>query len=89
MHWEKHLPVMYQFWENALFYTGGYKGNPMEIHQQLHQLVTLEAKHFNRWTDLFLSTVDELFEGDNAKLIKQRAISISTVMQVKILNQSK
>jgi hypothetical protein len=30
--------------------------------------------------------VDELFEGDNADLIKQRAISIPTVMQIKILN---
>jgi len=31
--------------------------------------------------------VDELFEGKIASLAKQRAISIATVMQVKILGQ--
>ena len=36
VNWEKHLPVMYSFWENALFYTGTYAGNPMVIHQRIH-----------------------------------------------------
>jgi hemoglobin len=33
---------------------------------------------------LFTATVDELFEGEKAELAKQRAISISTVMRIKI-----
>jgi len=84
--WEKHLPVMYNFWENAIFYTGIYNGNPMQIHQHLHRVANLKTEHFEQWIRLFTSSVDELFEGDNANLIKQRAISISTVMQIKILN---
>lgn len=35
--WEKHLPVMYDFFENMLFYTGSYTGNPMEIHRKIQQ----------------------------------------------------
>lgn len=26
--WEKHLPIMYDFWENVLFHVGIYQGNP-------------------------------------------------------------
>jgi hemoglobin len=85
VHWEKHLPVMYKFWENTLFFTGTYEGNPMELHKHLHHVMPLTAEHFNQWTKLFTSTVDELFEGKNASLAKQRAISIATVMQIKIL----
>ncbi len=84
--WEKHLPVMFNFWENVLFYTGGYNGNPMEIHQHLHKKIPLTQSHFTQWKNLFIETVDELFDGNNAALAKQRAISIATVMQVKLMN---
>ena len=87
VNWEQHLPVMYRFWENSLFYTGTYEGNPMEIHKHLHRAVPLSPEHFNRWTTIFTTTVDELFEGKTATLAKQRAVSIATVMQVKILSQ--
>jgi hemoglobin len=85
VNWEKHLPVMFDFWENALFYTGSYSGNPMASHQKLHQMFTLTPKHFSQWIILFTSTVDELFDGEKAELAKQRALSIATVMQLKIM----
>jgi hemoglobin len=84
VNWELHLPRMYDFWENILFQTGGFKGNPMVAHVQLHQKSPLSAAHFERWQQLFLTTVDELFEGDKAELIKQRARSIATMMQIKV-----
>ena len=87
INWEKHLPHMYDFWENTLFYTGAYEGNPMELHKHLHRVMPLKTEHFAQWNKLFLSTVDELYKGKNAKLAKQRAISISTVMQIKILKE--
>ncbi len=85
VHWERHLPVMFDFWENVLFFTGGYDGNPLQIHQHINKVVPLTAAHFNQWNKLFAQTVDELFEGTKATLAKQRAMSIATVMQVKIL----
>ena len=87
VNWEKHLPVMYDFWENTLFYTGGYNGNPMETHRRLNKLIPLKADYFQQWTHLFTSTIDELFTGEKASLAKQRAISISTLMQIKIVQQ--
>ena len=88
VNWDKHLPLMFDFWENALFYTGAYLGNPMESHRRLHSIFPLSEEHFNRWIVLFTETVDQLFEGEKALLAKQRALSIATVMKIKILNSS-
>ncbi|HOZ76723.1 MAG TPA: group III truncated hemoglobin [Ferruginibacter sp.] len=85
--WEKHLPIMFDFWENVLFYTGAYNGNPMIVHQHLHRVVPLTKTHFKQWEKLFTGTVDELFDGNNAILANQRALSISTVMQMKIMTE--
>ena len=84
VNWVKHLPRMYDFWENVLFYTGGYEGNPINTHRQLNKKTPLNEDHFKHWNLLFSSTVDELFEGEKAIMAKQRALSISTVMQIKI-----
>lgn len=82
--WEKHLPIMYRFWENVLFYTGSYGGNPMQQHLTIHAKHPFTIKDFTQWTKLFNETVDELFEGENAELIKERAQNISTIMQIKM-----
>lgn len=88
VNWVKHLPVMYDFFENMLFYTGAYTGNPMELHKQVNRLFPLTEAHFARWNFLFGNTVDELFAGDTAMLAKQRTKSIAAVMQLKIMDES-
>jgi len=85
VNWEVHLPVMYQFWENVVFYTGGYTGNPMAIHEHIHKKIGLRLFHFDRWIELFNQATDELFEGEKASMIKQRALSIAKVMEHKII----
>jgi len=85
VNWNKHLPVMYDFWENIVFATGSYEGNPMVQHKHLHKKSPMKMEHFQRWIMLFTETVDELFAGEKAILIKQRATSIATVMQIKII----
>jgi hemoglobin len=82
--WEKHLPVMYRFWENIIFHTGTYTGNPMQVHKRLHQKCPIQHYHFKKWIALFHATVDELFEGERAEAAKQRAQLIATVMQIKL-----
>ena len=88
VNWEKHLPIMYDFFENMLFYTGSYTGNPMELHRHIGRKLPLTKEHFQQWETLFCQVVDELFEGEKAELVKQRAMSISTVMKIKILDNS-
>ncbi len=84
--WNKHLPLMYNFWENILFFTGNYSGNPMQAHKKVHQLSPLSQKDFNHWVKLFTKTVDELFEGKKAEEIKERATNIAQVMMFKTLS---
>lgn len=88
VNWGHHLPIMYDFWENTLFYTGSYVGNPMEVHKRLNQTVPLTAEHFEQWLQLFLGTVDELFAGEKAELAKQRGRSIATLIQLSLAKSS-
>ena len=85
VNWEAHLPVMYDFWESVIFHSGPYARNPIAVHKALHAKHPLSPAHFSEWLRLFKETVDELFEGNNAEAAKQRAESIATVMQLKIL----
>jgi len=85
VHWETHLPVMYDFWENVMFHTGNYSGNPMVKHHMVHQKHPLTKEHFEMWLLLFEETVDDFFSGPNAILIKERARSIAIIMEMKII----
>jgi hemoglobin len=58
----------------------------MQIHKQIHDKSAFQDEHFQRWLQLFKETVDELYEGDKAFLIKQRAVSIATVMKIKLVH---
>ncbi len=81
---DHHLPVLIDFWDSILFQSGTYQKNAMQPHMALHQKSPLTKHHFETWLRYFKETVDELFAGDNAFIIKERATSITTVMQIKI-----
>ena len=85
VNWAKHLPLMSDFWENLLLYTGSYQGNPMDLHKHLHKVMNLQPEHFQHWNKLFIATVDEQFKGPNALVAKQRAMKISNIIQTQIL----
>lgn len=80
----EHLPVITDFWESILLDHQVYNNNPMKIHMELNKKSPLTDEHFKTWLGYFISTVDELFEGEIAERAKQRAISIANVMRIKI-----
>ncbi len=82
--WPHHLPTMYAFWATVLLAKEGYKGNAILKHVQLHAKTPLLKAHFDRWLELFTQTVDENFSGPTADTAKIRAMSIATVLQIKI-----
>ncbi|MFV8342311.1 group III truncated hemoglobin [Flavobacterium sp. XS2P39] len=85
VNWELHLPIMYDFWENILFFNGNYTGNPMVKHKELHQKSEMKEAHFQHWNALFNETVDQLFIGEKATEIKQRAMNISSLLMNKTI----
>jgi len=85
---EKHLPKIVDFWNLSLFGKGDYSNNVMKIHLDLNAEENLTENHFKTWLNTFYATVDENFSGKNAEIIKTKALSIATFMQIKIHNSS-
>jgi len=78
--WESHLPIMYRFWGSILLAEGSYNGAPFPKHLPL----PIKDEHFERWVQLFESTVDENFVGVNAEEAKKRATTIAGIFKAKI-----
>jgi hemoglobin len=85
---DHHFPVLVDFWDSILFQSGTYQKNAMQPHLALHQKSPLTRHHFETWLRYFKESVDELFIGDNVFIIKERATSIATVMQIKTIQLS-
>jgi hemoglobin len=82
---EIHMPLIVDFWETLLFGKSLYKGNVLQVHQHIHQLSAFREEHFDRWVSLFTGSVDELYTGEKALMVKQRAESIATIMKIKTI----
>ena len=72
-----HLPMIVDFWEKVLFGNPVYFGNPLAVHQKLHERSALKFEHFVRWVEVFNHTIDEFFEGEMAETAKLRAKMIA------------
>ena len=81
---EAHLPHLTDFWELSVLHTGTYKKNVMQLHLNLNEKERLTDTHFDIWLGYFNQSVDDLFSGSNAEKIKTRALSIATIMKIKI-----
>ena len=79
-----HLDILVDFWDSVLSQKDVYRKNAMQPHLNLHQQSPLQKHHFQTWLKYFNESVDELFEGEKAFLAKERALSIATVMQIKV-----
>lgn len=79
-----HLHTLVDFWDNTLFYSGTYKKNAIKPHIHIHDKKIINVTHFEQWLLLFNKAVDIHFKGENAETIKTRALSIATVMKLKL-----
>lgn len=79
-----HLQELVDFWEQILFDTGNYRKNVLQVHMDLNQKIKLSEEHFAIWLQYFNTTIDENFTGQTAEKMKTRALSIATVMKIKL-----
>ena len=79
-----HIPVITDFWESVIFGRQGYRKNVMEVHRHISEKSTIRKEHLDRWVREFTGTITEMFEGPKAELMKQRAASIATLMDIKL-----
>lgn len=85
---EEHLPILVTFWSQAILGTGGYTNNLTQIHLDVDKKEHLTKELFEIWLNHFYTTVDENFLGEKAEKIKTQALSIATIMQIKIMQQN-
>ena len=84
--WESHLVLLTDFWETQLFLKRKYHGNPILAHNKVDSKMnhTITPEHFGLWLNLWYQTIDELFNGDNAFVAKNRARQMNTMLYMKM-----
>lgn len=83
-HLEEHLEILATFWEQSLFLKGGYYNNMFQIHQKVHEKSTFTKEHYQTWLNHWNQTIDANFQGNYAEQMKTQALSMATVMQIKL-----
>ena len=87
--WDKHIPIMFDFWETLLLDNPKYRGNTIAKHIELHRRNPLSEKHFTRWKELFYETLDNEFEGPNVEKAHKKVEAIAGLMLYKLQESSK
>lgn len=80
LNFEHHLPRMVHFWSFVCLDEPGYTTNITEVHSKMR----LSKELFDRWVQLFHTTVDSLFMGDVASKAKERAFVMGWTMSSKL-----
>lgn len=75
--WELHLSRMCEFWSSVALSSGRYHGRPLSKHLML----PVSAPHFDRWLELFASTVQEICAPAAAVELTKRARLIARSLE--------
>ncbi len=78
--WEPHLHRMFAFWSSVVLGSGVYSGQPMRLHLPL----PVDARHFDRWLELFEKTARDLFGEQVAQHFIEPARRIATSLELGI-----
>lgn len=78
--WGPHLERMCAFWSSVALMSGRYNGRPMDRHLPL----PIDARHFDRWLELFEATARELCAPSAAQHFIFRARRIAESLELGI-----
>jgi len=82
--WAPHLAQMKLFWSSVALSTGVYQGRPMPKHLPL----PIDARHFDRWLELFAETARTLGPPIAADYFIERARRIAESLELGVANAS-
>ena len=80
--WGPHLAQMKLFWSSVALSTGVYQGRPMPKHLPL----PIDARHFDRWLELFHETARDLCPPLAADHFIERAERIAQSLELGVAN---
>lgn len=78
--WSPHLEQMRLFWSSVALMSGAYHGRPMPKHLPL----PVDARHFDRWLELFEATARDLCPPAAAAHFIERARRIAESLELGI-----
>lgn len=81
--WDSHLERIFVFWSSVALATGRYHGAWMEKHLSL----PIDARHFDRWLDLFEATARALCPPAAADHLVERARRIARNLEPAIAHR--
>jgi hemoglobin len=76
--WEPHLKRMCAFWSSVALMSGAYHGQPMQKHLPL----PIDARHFDRWLELFAETAREMCPPKAADCFIERSQKIAESLEL-------
>lgn len=82
--WAPHLAQMKLFWSSVALSTGVYQGRPMPKHLPL----PIDARHFDRWLELFDQTARDLCTPIGHEHLMVRARRIAESLELGVANAS-
>ena len=84
--WETHINHLTTFWESNLFLKTKYLGNPLDVHIKVDKANSnsITELHFGLWLNLWVQTIDDLYQGEYADKAKRRARKMGTFLYLKI-----
>ena len=71
--WASHIPKLIDYWCLVLLGEPGYDGFMLGAHQQVHQCEGFRVELFDRWYELFVTTIDDGWRGPRAQRAKAHA----------------
>ncbi|MBZ0206460.1 MAG: group III truncated hemoglobin [Flavobacteriales bacterium] len=83
--WPEHLAKLYTFWQTILLGQHTYTGSPF----MPHSMLPLGKAHFDRWLQLFHTTLNELFTGPTAEEAKQRSVMMAQMFQFRMAEHAR
>lgn len=82
--WGPHLAQMKLFWSSVALASGVYQGRPMPKHLPL----PIDARHFDRWLEIFEATARDLCPPVSAAHFIERARRIAESLELGIASAS-
>ncbi|WP_166920803.1 group III truncated hemoglobin [Flavobacterium poyangense] len=89
--WDAHLEKLTDFWETNLFAVRKYDGNPLAVHNEVDTYFEgkITSNEFGIWLNYWFQTLEELFEGENAEILKRRARKMGTFLFMSMFEHRK